>query len=90
LQATAAGIVIGLVGAVRIRAHPLWASLLGGMIAAGFATAAIVFLQWRGGRWPVGTIDGRMIFTAIALAILVCSTGLLTALATSLSYRRTS
>jgi hypothetical protein len=88
IEAVAAGIVIGLGGAVLVRAHPLWASLLGGIVAAEGATATIVLLQWQRGRWPVGTINGRTIFFAAVLAVLVCSAAWLTAIGASLCRRR--
>jgi hypothetical protein len=88
IEAVAVGIVIGLAGAVLVRAHPRWASLLGGIVAAASATAAIVLLQWQRGRWPVGTINGRTIFFAGALAVVVCSAARLTAIAASLCRRR--
>ena len=88
IEAVAAGIAIRLVGARLVRAHPLWASLLGGIVAATCATAAIILLQWHRGRWPVGTIDGLMVVVATVLVVLVCSAAWLTAIATSLRHRR--
>jgi hypothetical protein len=88
IEAVAAGIGIGLAGAVLVRAHPLWASLLGGIVAAACTSAAIVLLQWQRGRWPVGTVNGRTLFFAGALAILVCSAAWLTAVAATVCRRR--
>jgi hypothetical protein len=89
IEAAAAGLVIGLVGGLASRTHPLRAALLCGCVGSGTAATVIVLVQRQRGRWPVGTIDGRMIVAIVALAVLVCSAALLAATAKSASHRRT-
>ena len=90
IEAVAAGIVVGLACAVAVRARPLLVALMGGLFAAGSAAMAIVLWQWQRGRWPVGTIDGRMFVVAAALVVLACSAALLAAISTSWLHRHTA
>jgi hypothetical protein len=90
LLAVAAGIIVGVAGALAARSHPLLLALTASVLAAASSVATIVYWQWHRGRWPVGTIDGRMFAVAAALLVLVCSGGLVAGgLVTSVKRRRT-
>jgi hypothetical protein len=88
IGAVAAGIVVGVVTARAARSHPLPTALAAGVAAAASSVVTIVLWQWHRARWPVGTIDGRMIVVAAALLVLVCSAAALAATAVSHAHRR--
>jgi hypothetical protein len=88
IYAVGTGIIVGVAGAMAARSHPLLATLAASFVTAASSTATIVLWQWHHGRWAVGSIDGRMFAVAAALVVLICSGGVLAALAVSFRHRR--
>jgi hypothetical protein len=89
IYAVGTGIIVGSASAMAARSHPLQTTLAASFVAAASSTATIVLWQWHRGRWAVGTIDGMMFAVAAALVVLICSAGVLAALAVSFRHLRT-
>jgi hypothetical protein len=89
IYAMGTGIIVGMVSAMAARSHPLLTTLAASFFTAASSTATIVLWQWHRGRWAVGTIDGMMFTVAAALVVLICSAGVLAALAVSFHHQRT-
>jgi hypothetical protein len=83
IYALGLGIFVGEVGAMAARSHPLLSTLAASFVTAASCTATIVLWQWHGGRWAVGTVDGRMFAVAAVLFMLIGSAAMLAALAVS-------
>jgi hypothetical protein len=79
IYALGTGIIVGVIGAMAVRSHPVLATLSASLVAAASSTATIVLFQWLRGRWPVGSFDGRMMVFVAALVVLICPAGMLAA-----------
>jgi hypothetical protein len=87
IYAEGTGFILGVASAMAVRSHPLLATLAASFVAAACSSATIVLWQWHRGRWAVGIIDGRMLVVAETLVILICSAGMLAALAVYVRLR---
>jgi hypothetical protein len=84
ILALGAGIMIG--SAATLATHPRRAALAAGTVVSASSVATILLLQWQRGRWPIGTMDGRMFVVAGALLLFVCGAAVIAA--STISFRR--